>query len=151
MTFQEIRIIATGPNQYFHVQVPDILNSAHISILEMYAVYIALQFWIPSVSNKRLQFFCDNQACVQLLTASAGRDHVLLNMGRQIWIYVQNNNVQIKATYIPSSENRLADVLSRWCKSDEYSKNFFAQLKRLQKEFVELTVNKTMFEDIVSI
>jgi hypothetical protein len=31
-------------NQYFHVQVPDILNSAHISILEMYAVYIALQF-----------------------------------------------------------------------------------------------------------
>lgn len=31
------------------------------------------------------------------------------------------------------------------------ARQIFAQLKRLQNEFVELTVNETMFEDIVSI
>jgi hypothetical protein len=66
-------------------------------------------------------------------------------------VLCSKHNVQIKATYIPSSENILADLLSRWCISDEYSKKYFAQLKRLQKEFVELTVKETMFEDIVSI
>ena len=88
-------------NQYFHVKVPDILNSAHISILEMYAVYISLQFWITIVSNKRFQILCGNQACVQLLTVGAGRDHILLKLVRQIWFYVQNIMYKLRPHIFP--------------------------------------------------
>ena len=117
--------------EYFHADIPISLQKVHISAIEMYAIYIAMQFWVQSVCNKRLQLLCDNQACVQILNVGSAKDRLLLNLARQIWYLCAKHNVQLRVNYIPSSENRLSDFLSRWNLSEMYSRKFFLQKYRV--------------------
>ena len=137
--------------QFFHVQIPKFLCDSHISLLEMYAVFIALQFWVPILANKRLHILCDNQACVQILTHGSGKEQFMLNLARQIWFLCSKHNVQIKASYITSAENRFADLLSRWYVSENYSKLFLKEIEQFHVEFSELIVDESMFNDIIDI
>lgn len=75
--------------EYFHSDIPESLRDMHISVLEMYAIYIAIQFWTSSISNKRVQLFCDNQSCVEILKRGSGRNQEMLNLARQIWYCVR--------------------------------------------------------------
>jgi hypothetical protein len=111
--------------EYFHADIPISLQKVQIFAIEMYAIYIAMQFWVQSVCNNRLQLLCDNQACVQILNVGSAKDCLLLYLAHQIWYLCAKHNVQLHVNYIPSSENRLSDFLSRWNLSEMYFGSFF--------------------------
>ena len=137
--------------EHFHPDILDSLKENHIAVLEMYAIYTAVQLWVCSIANKRIKLFCDNQSCVELLNGGSGRDRQMLNLARQIWFVCAMSNVQLRVTYIPSNDNRLSDFLSRWNLSEQYPRQFHKEIKQYNSEFSEKVVSNRMFNDIVNI
>lgn len=137
--------------EYFRADIPSFLQNEPIFVLELYAIYIAIRIWASSVANKRIQLLCDNQSCVALLNGGSGRNKDMLNLARQIWYVCALNNVQIRLSYIPSSENRLSDLLSRWNTDDKYPEQFVSETSKYGPSVSEISVSNAMFRNVIDI
>jgi hypothetical protein len=100
---------------YFSRLFPDYIlaQDYHISILELYAIVIALKLWAPIVTNSRVQVYCDNSASVFVINTGRTKDKVMLALIREIAYLCATNNCQLRALHISGSNNRLADLMSR--------------------------------------
>ena len=84
-----------------------------IEYLELYALTAAVLCWLPRYKNRRITIFCDNMSVVWMInkTTSSCRNCMVL-----IYIIVLQSlihNVRLYATYVPSQENVVSDLLSR--------------------------------------
>ena len=91
---------------------------------EMLTVMAAVKHWFVSLSNLKVQIFVDNQACVALLNYGITRSPFLAACLREIHFYLAMFNIEINAKYIPSQENKLADLCSRAYSSEVFFRNF---------------------------
>ena len=60
-----------------------------------------------------MRIFVDNQACVTLLNYGLTRAPFLASCLREMQFFLAKYNIEIRAEYIPSKENCLADLCSR--------------------------------------
>ena len=91
---------------------------------EMLTVMAAVKHWFADLSNHKVQIFVDNQACVSLLNYGVTRSPFLASCLREIQFYLAMFNIEVRAQYIPSKQNKLADLCSRAFSSDTHFKNF---------------------------
>ena len=91
---------------------------------EMLTVMLAIKHWFSELSNHKVEIFVDNQACVALLNYGITRSPFLASCLREIQYCLAKYNIEIKATYIPSKDNKLADLCSRAFCTDLHFKNF---------------------------
>ena len=91
---------------------------------EMLTVMVAVKHWFISLSNLKVLIFVDNQACVALLNYGITKSPFLAACLREIQFYLAMYNIEIKAQYIPSHENKLADLCSRAFSTDVFFENF---------------------------
>ena len=91
---------------------------------EMLTVMVAVKHWFVSLSNLRVLIFVDNQACVALLNYGVTKSPFLASCLREIQFYLAMYNIEIKAQYIPSQDNKLADLCSRAFSTDLFFNNF---------------------------
>lgn len=101
---------------YYYAEIPPacqtlLTSSAHFEFLN---VVIAVKLWAPRWSGKRVQFACDNTACVSILNTGRSHDTFLLHCAREIWRLSTVHDVLFSAVYLPGVENVVADALSRW-------------------------------------
>ena len=95
-----------------------------ISKKEMITVMAAIKHWFKDLANLKVKIQVDNQACVALLNYGVTRSPFLAACLREIQFFLAMYNIEIRAEYIPSKENHLADLCSRAFSTDIYFKNF---------------------------
>ena len=95
-----------------------------ISKKEMLAVMVAIKHWFADLAGLRVKIFIDNQACVSLINYGITRSPFLASCLREIQFFLANFNIEIKAEYIPSKENFLADLCSRAFSNESFFANF---------------------------
>ena len=95
-----------------------------ISKKEMLAVMAAIKHWFADLAGLRVKIFCDNQACVALLNNGIARSPFLATCLREIQFYLGSFNIEIKAEYIQSKQNVLADICSRAFSEEIHYNNF---------------------------
>lgn len=100
--------------QVFHCSVPQYYVGHHIGVIELLAILVGLRLWSKHFSNKRILIQCDNLSSVILVNTGRSRDKLMLSIARNIWMTCAHNNIQLKASHIPGTENRTPDLLSRW-------------------------------------
>ena len=71
----------------------------------------------------------DNQACVALLNYGVSSSPFLAACLREICFFLATYNIEIKAEYISSRANSLADLCSRAYTNDIHFKNFNSLLQ----------------------
>ena len=117
-----------------------------ISKKEMLAIMVAIKHWFADLAGLRVKIFCDNQACVSLINYGISRSPFLAACLREIQFFLANYNIEIKAQYIPSKQNFLADLCSRAFTSE----SFYANFKKILNEgtlFLDcIDYNKFKFE-----
>ena len=91
---------------------------------EMLTVMAAIKHWFAELSNSKVRIFIDNQACVALLNYGITRSPFLAACLREIYYVLANFNIELRATYIPTKENCLADTCSRAFTSEIHYRNF---------------------------
>ena len=89
------------------------MEELDITKKEMVTVMAAIKHWFFHLSNLRVRIFVDNQACVALLNYGVTRSPFLAACLREICFYLARYNIELRAEYIPSRDNSMADLCSR--------------------------------------
>lgn len=87
-------------------------KALHINVHEMRAVLHALRLWLPLLRGGKVILYGDNAAVVAGLNKGSIRGGPMDPL-RDIAMLLALNDTQIKALWIDSKSNDLADLLSR--------------------------------------
>ena len=82
--------------------------------LEMVNILIAIRLFKSLWKGKKVLIKCDNEAVVSVLKTGRTRDPYLAACGRNIWYESAMSDIELQYTHIRGSENKVADILSRW-------------------------------------
>ena len=89
-------------------------KTQHIYVLEMQAVWLALQAFADYIKGNSILLSTDNTTVAAYLNRQGGtHSQSLCNMAVEIMLWCAKNRVHIKARYLPGRLNALADCLSR--------------------------------------
>jgi ribonuclease HI len=99
--------------QLFSTTVPQRHKDKHINFKEMYAVWHALQNWTLESTASTVELHCDNEAVVAALTKGSIKGPAIGPL-RRIAMLLALHDIDLKCAWIPTTENTLADALSRW-------------------------------------
>ena len=99
-------------------------DSLDITKKEMLTVMAGIKHWFHDLANLKVRIFIDNQACVALLNNGITRCPFLAACLREINFYLAMYNIEVKAEYIESKKNHLADLCSRAYSNETYYTNF---------------------------
>ncbi|XP_051959970.1 uncharacterized protein LOC127627568, partial [Xyrauchen texanus] len=86
----------------------------HINCLELLAVFLALQKFLPLTRNKHVLVRTDSTTVVAYINRQGGvRSPYMSQLARRILLWSQQRLESLRATHIPGNLNVIADALSR--------------------------------------
>lgn len=83
-----------------------------MTLLELFPVVAAVVTWADSFRNKKLMFHIDNQAVIQILRTQTCKSDRVMNLVRHLVLVMLTHNISVRANFIPSNRNVIADALS---------------------------------------
>ena len=120
---------------YYRLKFPPEWQGKNIAYLEMMAIIISLKLWAPMLAGKRICIQCDNLSCCHVLTNGKSKDLFLQAAMREVVYLLATHQVELKVVHILTSQNSVADWLSRWPLGGEVRRKFqdFARGGRLHR------------------
>ena len=86
----------------------------HINILEIKAIWFALNALVRDCKGKHIRIMIDNKTALAYVREMGGSKSSTCNaFARKIWQWAETNENWISVAYVPSSENVVADKESR--------------------------------------
>ena len=86
----------------------------HINCLELKAVISALQHWAPVLQGHQVMIATDNSTVVSYINKQGGtRSPTLLRLTVDLSLWLEAQNIIVRARHIPGCLNMIADHLSR--------------------------------------
>lgn len=89
------------------------VNNLPINYKEALVFELAVSSWAPLFANKKIIINCDNQAAVAIFNKGSSKEPLLMASLRRIFWYSAVYNFRLHAVYLPGSENKFADAVSR--------------------------------------
>ena len=99
---------------WFQGRFPDNWKHVNIAIKELLPIVLAVKVWGSKWSNSRLLFLSDNMSVVHIINSLTSRDHVLMDLVRELVIDTMTHNIDFHSKHIPGKHNIIADMLSRF-------------------------------------
>ena len=93
--------------------------------------------------------YCDNFSVVSSLNSSRVQDKLLAVCLREIWFLNEVHKFEILGCHFSSSENRGADLLSRWHLNSSYQNEFFSTYGSLGLQPVSVSVDMFQLSDTI--
>jgi hypothetical protein len=114
---------------FLHSVFPEALkdqlrNSAGVpcmNSLELMTVLVVLRAWSSKMVGRCFAFWTDNSATVDSLNSGRSQAKFRQQVLREIAMITAQSDIHIRPRYIPSSENRMADCMSRIPESPQNS------------------------------
>jgi hypothetical protein len=97
----------------FSTRLPRRHRKKHINFKEMFAVLFAIAEWGESWKGQELLVKCDNEAVVHGINKKTIRGAAIAPL-QQLLLLTALNDIVVKATWISTKENAVADALSRF-------------------------------------
>ena len=86
----------------------------HINCVELKAVIFALQHWAPVLQGHQVMVATDNSTVVSYINKQGGtRSPTLLRLTVDLFLWLEAQNIIVRARHIPGCLNVIADHLSR--------------------------------------
>ena len=98
----------------YHLPLAHGYANCGIVQLEMVNILLAMRLFWRLWSTKKILVRCDNYAVVTVLRSGKTRDPFLAACARNIWYCAATYDTDVTFTHIKGSENKVADLLSRW-------------------------------------
>ncbi|KAG2375341.1 hypothetical protein C9374_009964 [Naegleria lovaniensis] len=96
------------------------MDHMHINVLEAKAIFIAMEKIAPLIQGKCLRIFSDSQVIVFSLRKGRSKNSLIQRIVEGIWRIVFQYDIQLVAVeWLPSSQNSIADQLSRLKTTEE--------------------------------
>ncbi|XP_053164753.1 uncharacterized protein LOC128350441 isoform X1 [Hemicordylus capensis] len=85
-----------------------------LTFLELFPIVVAVHLWAGEFSNSTVQFWCDNQAVVQVVNSQTSRSPRVMGLVRAFVLQCLRANILFVARHVPGLQNDIADALSRF-------------------------------------
>ena len=121
-------------------------DDVDITKKEMVTVMAAIKHWFCDLANLKVLIYVDNQACVALINYGITKSPFLASCLREIQFVLARFNIELKAKYIPSKMNVLADLCSRAFSNELHFKNFNKCLSDGTLRLENIIYEKFVFE-----
>ena len=89
------------------------LSQFPIAWRELYIVVVMLKTWCIELANHRLTLHIDNQVVVHSINNGVCKNNDIMELIRELYSILFQNNMECHCIYIQSAHNVLADALSR--------------------------------------
>ena len=138
-------------DQYFHAVFPEdvLLRFPAIHLLEALTIVVALRLWGHHWRGSRIVVYCDNLSVVTSMNSGRVFDTLLAACLREIWFLAAVNEFEIRACHLSSSENRGADLLSRWHLNPTHRIEFLSSYGYLGLQPVSVPTDLFQLWDII--
>ena len=93
---------------------PTTWHKFNITLLELYPIMLALEFWGSRLANHAVLFLCDNEAVVHIINKQSSKEPNIMVLVRRLVLSALKFNILFKAKHIPGKHNNIADRLSRF-------------------------------------
>ena len=103
----------TFGSQWIQCRFPVEWKSQHITVLELYPVYVLISMFAPSLSNSHVQYLCDNKAVTEILNKLTSKNKSVMAIIRPLVFVLLKNNIRLTGRHIPGKTNQPCDLLSR--------------------------------------
>ena len=100
-------------NKWFAEAWTDDRENFHISVKELFPITVAVELWGVDVANRKICFFSDNMAVVQVINKQTARDKDLMRLLRRLVAQCLTFNILFQSKHVPGIKNTLSDKLSR--------------------------------------
>lgn len=98
---------------WFHGRWPDNWKSFNIALLELFPIVIAVHIWGSLMADKRVIFFSDNAAVVDIVNNQTSKHQGIMVLLRDLVLSCLRHNILFRARHIPGLINSRADYISR--------------------------------------
>ena len=98
---------------WFSLALPESYSTFHISVLELFAIVVAVFTWGDQWQNKQILFHTDNESIVHVWQSGTSSNRNIMTLVRQLFFFCAQRNINILMQHLPGSTNILADPLSR--------------------------------------
>ena len=98
---------AHWPVGFFQEKKPD------ITLLELYAIVVAVEMWAPELRGKQVQLRSDNEVTVYLINAKYSKKEINMNLLRHLTLTCMYFQIYITIWHEPGVRNKQADALSQ--------------------------------------
>ena len=131
--------------RYYKLEITENMiknNGWHIAHLEMWALVIMLRLWAPKFEGYRFVVECDNKQVLYAINGSRMADLQMQEGLREIAWILATNRCEIFVKYVPSKQNIIPDLLSRWWSMQ--ARDQFLKLK--QQNWVQENIDTNEFK-----
>ncbi|XP_069128708.1 uncharacterized protein [Argopecten irradians] len=90
------------------------LEQSSMALYELYPIVMAGVLWGHLWLRKRILFYCDNMATVEIITKGRSKINSIMKLMRRLTFHSAKHNFVIHAKHIMGTKNSIADALSRW-------------------------------------
>lgn len=80
-------------NKWFYGQWTSDWHNYHITIKELFPIVVAVQLWGHEMSNKRVCFFSDNMAVVQVINKQTAKETTIMKLLRKLIVQCLKFNI----------------------------------------------------------
>ena len=104
---------ATYGSSWFSGTWPVSWQQYHITVLELYPIFVSISMFANCLRNSKVIFHCDNQAVVTIINKQTSKDKPIMAIIRPLVLILLSNSIHLTAKHIPGVNNVLCDRLSR--------------------------------------
>ncbi len=100
-------------SKWIQCRFPDHWKTLHITVLELFPVYILLSMFGHQLANSHVQYLCDNKAVTDILNKLTSKNKHVMSIVRPLVLVLLKFNIRLSGRHIPGKTNQPCDLLSR--------------------------------------
>ena len=89
-------------------------QSHHITILELYPIFVLISIFGRLMKNSHIMFHCDNSAVNSIINKQSSQDNTVMKIIRPLVLLLIQHNIHLQSKHIPGIRNILPDKISRF-------------------------------------
>ena len=102
---------------------PESWQQFHITVLELFPIYVMINVFGNKMRNSNILFMCDNKAVVDIVNKQSSKDKTAMSIIRPLVLSLIKFNINLRCKHIPGILNVLPDRISRFQVSDALLNN----------------------------
>ena len=79
---------------------------------DLLPIALACAIWGPHWSHKRVQFYCENMAVVNIWASQTSKHPIIMHLLRCIHFVLAVHEVELSIQHVPEAQNTIADAIS---------------------------------------
>ena len=93
---------------------PNDWQQYHITILELFPIYLLTSLFGHLMANSTIVYHCDNQAMTDILNKQSSKNQLVMGLVHPLVLTLIKHNIMLMSQHIPGKNNILADRISRF-------------------------------------